>query len=246
MRILGVIPARYHSQRLPGKVLLPLRGKPLIQHVYERARQVFGDDLIVATDDMRVVEAVEKVKGRAVMTRNTHLSGTERVGEVAERFLYDAYVNIQADEPFIEPDHLMKLITLLQRHSLVTLMTRIQKLEDLVSPSVVKVVTGKDGRALYFSRSLVPHPRDFPLTSQEVLARYGYFRHIGLYGYHRSVLMEIVALSPAPIEEIEQLEQLRWLYHGYSIWVQEVSYRGIGIDTQEDYEAAQRLAETLL
>ncbi|MCX8111973.1 MAG: 3-deoxy-manno-octulosonate cytidylyltransferase [Bacteroidia bacterium] len=246
MRILGVIPARYHSQRLPGKVLLSLRGKPIVQHVYERARPVFGDDLLVATDDMRVVEAMEKIGGRAIMTRSTHTSGTERVGEVAERFVYDAYVNIQADEPFIETDHLKKLIQLLSKHPLASLMARINKVEDLLSPSVVKVVVAKDGRALYFSRSLVPHPRDVPLTSQEVLARYGFFRHIGLYGYHRSVLMEIVTLSPSPLEEAEQLEQLRWLYHGYSIWLQETFYRGIGIDTQEDYETAQHLAQTLL
>lgn len=246
MRILGVIPARYHSQRLPGKVLLPLRGKPVLQHVYERARQVFDADLIVATDDMRVVEVVESFGGRAIMTRSTHASGTERVGEVAERFLYDAYINIQADEPFIEANQLQRLQNLLTRYPLVSLVTRIQRIEELMSPSIVKAVLARDGRAMYFSRSLIPHPRDFPLTSPEILVRFGYYRHIGLYGYHRSVLMEIVALSQAPPEEAEQLEQLRWLYHGYSIWLQEVPYRGIGIDTQDDYEMAQRLAETLL
>lgn len=246
MRVLGVIPARYHSQRLPGKVLLPLRDKPIVQHVYERARQVFGDDLIVATDDMRVVSAVESFGGKVLMTRSTHTSGTERVGEVAERFIYDAYVNIQADEPFIEPEHLQTIVNLLAQYPLVSLMTRIHRLEDLFSPSVVKVVLDKEGRALYFSRTLIPHPRDLPLTSPEIAARYGYFRHIGLYGYRRSVLMEIVALSTAPPEEIEQLEQLRWLYHGYPIRLEEISYRGIGIDTNEDYEMAKKLAETLL
>lgn len=246
MRILGVIPARYHSQRLPGKVLLPLRDKPVIQYVYERARQVFGDDLIVATDDMRVVRTVESFGGKALMTRSTHASGTERIGEVAERFIYDAYVNIQADEPFIEPEHLQRIVQLLAKRPLVSLMTRIHRLEDLLSPSVVKVVLDKEGRALYFSRTLIPHPRDLPLTSPELIARYGYYRHIGLYGYHRSVLMEIIALSAAPPEEIEQLEQLRWLYHGYPIWLQEMPYRGIGIDTAEDYEMAKQLAETLL
>lgn len=246
MRVLGVIPARYHSQRLPGKVLLPLRDKPIIQHVYERARQVFGDDLIVATDDMRIVDTVEGFGGKALMTRSTHTSGTERIGEVAERFIYDAYVNIQADEPFIEPDHLRRIVHLLAKYPLVSLVTRIHRLEDLLSPSVVKVVLDKEGRALYFSRTLVPHPRDLPLTSPELIARYGYYRHIGIYGYHRSVLMEIVALSVAPPEEIEQLEQLRWLYHGYSMWLQEMPYRGIGIDTTEDYEMAKELAEALL
>lgn len=246
MRVLGVIPARYHSQRLPGKVLLPLRDKPIIQHVYERARQVFGDDLIVATDDMRIVDTVEGFGGKALMTRSTHTSGTERIGEVAERFIYDAYVNIQADEPFIEPDHLRRIVHLLAKYPLVSLVTRIHRLEDLLSPSVVKVVLDKEGRALYFSRTLVPYPRDLPLTSPELIARYGYYRHIGIYGYHRSVLMEIVALSVAPPEEIEQLEQLRWLYHGYSMWLQEMPYRGIGIDTTEDYEMAKELAEALL
>ncbi|MCS7297438.1 MAG: 3-deoxy-manno-octulosonate cytidylyltransferase [Bacteroidia bacterium] len=246
MRVLGVIPARYHSQRLPGKVLLPLRGKPIVQHVYEQAQPVFGSDLLVATDDMRVVEAVEAFGGRAVMTRSTHLSGTERVGEVAEKFIYDAYVNIQADEPFIDQEQLRAILRLLQKYPLVSLMSRLHKLEELLSPSVVKVVVNKEGKALYFSRSLVPHPRDFPLTSSEILTRYKYFRHIGIYGYHRSVLMEIVMLSPAPLEEVEQLEQLRWLYHGYSIYLQETPYRGPGIDTQEEYEMAQRLAERLL
>ncbi|MCS6895653.1 MAG: 3-deoxy-manno-octulosonate cytidylyltransferase [Bacteroidia bacterium] len=246
MRILAVIPARYHSQRLPGKVLLPLRHKPIIQHVYERARQVFGDECIVATDDMRVVRVVEDFGGRAIMTRSTHTSGTERIGEVAEKLIYDAYVNIQADEPFIEPDQIRLIVELLRKYNLVSLMTRIHRLEELLSPSVVKVVTAKDGRALYFSRSLIPHPRDLPLTSTEVFARHGYFRHIGLYGYYRSVLMEICGLSTAPPEEAEQLEQLRWLYHGYSVWLGETSYRGIGIDTPEDYEAAEQLAQTLL
>lgn len=246
MRVLGVIPARYHSQRLPGKVLLPLRGKPIVQHVYERAQPVFGEHLIVATDDMRVVEAVEAFGGRALMTRTTHTSGTERIGEVAERLIYDAYVNIQADEPFLEAEQLRLLLSALERHPLVTLMHRIHQMEELLSPSVVKVVTDKEGRALYFSRSLIPHPREVSLTSAEALARFRYFRHVGLYGYHRSVLMELVALSPAPIEEAEQLEQLRWLYHGYAIWVRETAHRSVAIDTPEDYERAQKLAETLL
>ncbi|MEN3041201.1 MAG: 3-deoxy-manno-octulosonate cytidylyltransferase [Bacteroidia bacterium] len=246
MRILAVIPARYHSQRLPGKVLLPLRNKPIIQHVYERVRQVFGEDTIVATDDMRVVQTVEGFGGRAVMTRSTHSSGTERIGEVAEKLIYDAYINVQADEPFIEAEQLKILKEMLLKYSLASLMTRIHRLEELLSPSVVKVVVGKDNRALYFSRSLIPHPRDLPLTSAEILARYGYFRHIGLYGYHRSTLMEICGLSSAPPEEAEQLEQLRWMYHGYSIWLREVPYRGIGIDTPEDYDLAQQLAQTLL
>lgn len=246
MRILGVIPARFHSQRLPGKVLLPLQGKPMVQHVYERAKTVFGDDLIVATDDMRVVEAVEAFGGKVIMTRSTHFSGTERVAEVAEKFIYDAYINIQADEPFVEPEHLQVLRNLLLRHPLVSLMSRIQRLDELLSPSIVKVVPGREGQALYFSRSLIPHPRDFSLTNPEVLIRFGFYRHIGLYGYHRSVLMTIATLSTAPPEEAEQLEQLRWLYHGQAIWLAEISYRGLSVDTQEDYEAAQRLAGTLL
>ncbi|GIV25792.1 MAG: 3-deoxy-manno-octulosonate cytidylyltransferase [Bacteroidia bacterium] len=246
MRVLGVIPARYHSQRLPGKVLLPLRGKPIIYHVYERAREVFGEDLLVATDDMRVVQAVESFGGRAVMTRTTHTSGTERLGEVAERFVYDAYVNIQADEPFLHPQQLVLIREALQRRPLVTLMHRILDYEELMSPSVVKVVTDKEGRALYFSRALIPHPRDLPLTSAEMLSKVGYFRHVGLYGYWRSTLIEIVAVSPCPLEEAEQLEQLRWLYHGYSIWVEETPYRSFAIDTPEEYERAKALAQTLL
>ncbi|MCS7162891.1 MAG: 3-deoxy-manno-octulosonate cytidylyltransferase [Bacteroidia bacterium] len=246
MRVLGVIPARYHSQRLPGKVLLPLRGKPMVQHVYERAQPVFQDALLVATDDMRVVEAVERFGGRAIMTRTTHASGTERVAEVAEKFIYDAYVNIQADEPFLEAKQLILLLEALQRYPLVTLMTRIHQLEELLTPSVVKVIPNKEGKALYFSRAIIPCPRDLPLTSPEILTRFAYYRHVGLYGYHRSVLMEIVALSPVPMEEAEQLEQLRWLYHGYEIWVRETPFRTFSVDTPEDYARAQQLAETLL
>lgn len=180
------------------------------------------------------------------MTRATHASGTERIGEVAERFLYDAYVNIQADEPFLEQAQLTLLIEALHQHSLVTLMHRIQQLEELTSPSVVKVVLDKEGRALYFSRSLIPHPREASLTSTEMLTQFGYYRHVGLYGYHRSVLMEIVALSPSPLEQAEHLEQLRWLYHGYTLWVRETPHRSFAIDTPDEYEMAKALAETLL
>ncbi|MCS6790667.1 MAG: 3-deoxy-manno-octulosonate cytidylyltransferase [Bacteroidia bacterium] len=246
MKVLGVIPARYHSQRLPGKVLLPLRGKPMVQHVYERAQKVFGEDLIVATDDMRVVEAVESFRGHVMMTRTTHTSGTERVSEVAEKTQYDAYVNIQADEPFIEPEQLIMLREMLQRYPLVSLFHRIHVLDELLSPSVVKVIVDKEGKALYFSRSLIPHPRGLPLNSPELVGRIGYFRHVGIYGYHRKTLLEIVSLASCPLEEVEQLEQLRWLYHGYPIWLRETSHRSFAVDTPEDYEAAQKMAEILL
>lgn len=246
MQILGVIPARLHSQRLPGKVLLPLKGKPIIQHVYERAAGFLGSNLIVATDSMQVVEAVERFGGKAIMTRSTHSSGTERLGEVAEKLVYDAYINIQADEPFLDISHLKLLAEALQQHPLVTLVTRIYTLEELLSPSVVKVVLGQKGRVLYFSRSLVPHVRDIPVTSPEVLSRFSFYRHIGLYGYHRPVLMSLVSLSSVSIEEAEQLEQLRWLYHGYEIYAREASQRTVAVDTPEDYELAQQLAELLL
>jgi 3-deoxy-manno-octulosonate cytidylyltransferase (CMP-KDO synthetase) len=246
MRILGVIPARYHSQRLPGKVLLPLKGKPIIQHVYERVRQFFGENLIVATDDMRVVEAVEGFGGKAIMTRTTHSSGTERVSEVAEKLVYDAYINVQADEPFLEVEHLQLVARGLEKHEIVTLATRIYTLEEVLSPSVVKVVLDAKGRALYFSRSLVPHVRDMPINNPEMLRRYPFYRHVGLYGYRRETLMAIVSLSTAPIEEAEQLEQLRWLYHGYSIHVLETTRPTFSIDTDEEYAQAQKLAERLL
>ncbi len=246
MRTLGVIPARYHSQRLPGKVLLPLKGKPMIQHVYERAQQFFGEHLIVATDDMRVVEAVEKFGGKAIMTRSTHTSGTERVSEVAEKLIYDAYINIQADEPFLDLSHLELLHSILKKYEIVSLATRIYTLEELLSPSVVKVVLDAQGRALYFSRSLVPHVRDMPMTNPEVLRKYPFYRHVGLYGYRRETLMAIVSLSAVAIEEAEQLEQLRWLYHGYSIYLAEASQPSFSIDTKEEYAQAQKLAERLL
>jgi len=246
MRILGVIPARYHSQRLPGKVLLPLRGKPMIQHVYERAARLLGEHLIVATDDMRVVEAVEAFGGKAVITRSTHNSGTERVSEVAERFLYDAYLNIQADEPFLEASHLELVSNALKDHEIVTLATRIYASEELLSPSVVKVVVATKGKALYFSRSCIPYVRDISVKNADILSRYVFYRHIGLYGFQRATLMALVSLSPVTMEEAEQLEQLRWLYYGYPIHVIEAKQRTLSVDTPEEYEEAQRLAERLL
>ncbi len=218
----------------------------MIQHVYERAQRFFGEDLIVATDDMRVVETVERFGGKAIMTRSTHASGTERVSEVAEKLIYDAYINIQADEPFLDTSHLTLLHSLLEKHEIVSLATRIYTLEELLSPSVVKVVLDVKGRALYFSRSLVPHVRDMPMTNPDVLRWYPFYRHIGLYGYWREALMAIVSLSAAPIEEAEQLEQLRWLYHGYPIYLTEAAQPSFSIDTEEEYAQAQKLAERLL
>ncbi|MGQ9863727.1 MAG: 3-deoxy-manno-octulosonate cytidylyltransferase [Bacteroidia bacterium] len=241
MRILGVIPARYYSQRMVGKVLLPLAGKPILQHVYERASQAQGvEKVIIATDDMRVMEVAEKFGAAAMLTKTSHTSGTERTAEVAEKLpYYDAYINIQGDEPFVSPQDITTVARLLKKHSLCTLVHRIRNLEDLYSDSVVKVALASKGRAMYFSRSAIPYPRGEE-QNPDILRRYPFYKHIGIYGYHRQVLLELVNLSPSPLEAAEKLEQLRWLHHGYTIYTEEAAHDTFSIDTEEDYQRAQR------
>lgn len=241
MRVLGVIPARYYSQRLVGKILLPLAGKSILQHVYERASQVQEvEKFIIATDDMRVMEVAEKFGAPAMLTKASHASGTERTAEVAEKLpYYDAYMNVQGDEPFISPQDIATMARLLRKHPLCTLVHRIRNLEDLYSDAVVKVVLANKGRALYFTRAAVPYLRDEE-KNPDILRRYPFYKHIGIYGYHRKVLLELVNLSASPLEEAERLEQLRWLHHGYEIYTEEAAHDTFSIDTEEDYQRAQK------
>jgi 3-deoxy-manno-octulosonate cytidylyltransferase (CMP-KDO synthetase) len=234
----GVIPARYRSTRLEGKVLADIWGKPMIQHVYERACQAaLLDRVIVATDDERIRKAVESFGGLAVMTSPHHPSGTDRVGKVVEDMDVNIVVNIQGDEPLIPPLAInMAVDSLLKDPSIpmATLMQKVTDSEELANPNVVKVVTDRNGFALYFSRSPIPYPRqknDSPM-----------YKHIGLYGYRKDFLLQYLKLDPSPLERTESLEQLRALENGFRIKVLKVEhYEGIGVDTEEDLSRVRNL-----
>ncbi len=239
MRCAIVIPARYGSTRLPGKPLLKSTGKYLIQHVYEQACQAKqASEVIVATDDSRIVAAVKSFGGRVVVTRRDHPSGTDRVAEVARGLDVDIVVNLQGDEPLIDPaalDRLPELLIQDRDAQLATLAAPLQSLDEYRNPNVVKVVCDRQGRALYFSRSPIPMTRDgepdLTLNSQLFL------QHLGLYAYRRQALLELAALPPAPLEQAEKLEQLRVLAMGWKIQVGIVAHSGCGVDTLEDYRA---------
>jgi len=232
MNVLGVIPARYQSTRLEGKPLADILGKPMIQHVYEAASRARSlDEVIVATDDERIRRAVRNFGGEVVMTRSDHQSGTDRVAEVAAGRKLDIVVNIQGDEPLIDPRMIDECVQALESNhgaGLSTLMKRIDEyaFED---PGVVKVVCDGRGRALYFSRSLIPYPRTRT-------ADYAVFEHIGLYAYTKECLLRLSQLPPARLERIEGLEQLRALENGIPIQVAETSCTDemISVDTAED------------
>jgi 3-deoxy-manno-octulosonate cytidylyltransferase (CMP-KDO synthetase) len=232
--VAGIIPARDGSTRLPGKPLADLGGKPLIRHVYERASQALST-VIVATDDERVLQAVRAFGGRAVLTRADHRCGTERVAEVAEGLTADIIVNIQGDEPFIDPPMIREVIAPLVADAdlpMATLSRKITSEEDLANPGVVKVVTDHRGDALYFSRSLIPYPRHSEFCRWR--------EHVGIYAYRRGFLLAYVQWAPTPLEQAESLEQLRVLEHGLPIRVVETAcgQGTFSIDTPEDLARA--------
>jgi 3-deoxy-manno-octulosonate cytidylyltransferase (CMP-KDO synthetase) len=237
MTTIALIPARYAATRLPGKVLADLAGKPMIQHVYERTGQARTvRRVLVATDDPRIREVVEGFGGEVVMTSPHHLSGTDRLAEAAQNLEYEIVVNVQGDEPMIEPEVIDAAVQpLLDDPTLrmSTLKVEITDERDIHDPSVVKVVTDRDGFALYFSRHPIPYPRD---------AAHGHwYQHIGLYVYRRDFLLEYARLEPTPLQLTEQLEQLKVLENGYRIKVLPTSHRTIGVDTPEDLERVRQL-----
>jgi 3-deoxy-manno-octulosonate cytidylyltransferase (CMP-KDO synthetase) len=240
MNVVGVIPARFQSSRLPGKPLSDILGKPMIQHVYESAaRSRTLDDLIVATDDERVWEAVTAFGGKVAMTSAAHTNGTDRVAEVIADLDVGVVVNIQGDEPFVHPGMIDEIITpLLENPSLpmCTSMHEVTAPEDFENPAVVKVVCDLAGNALYFSRSLIPYPRRN--------SEHRVFEHIGLFAYRKEFLLAYARLQPTPLESLESLEQLRALEHGYRIKMVETKqdYIPLSVDTPEDLEKARRLA----
>ena len=238
MKVIGVIPARYASSRFEGKALALLGGRPVVQHVYERASQAEKlDEVFVATDDTRIADVVRGFGGKTVMTASEHSSGTDRIAEAVGRLDVEVVVNIQGDEPFISPRAIDQAVEPFERDSdleMTTLMQSISEENTLNDPNVVKVVVDCDGYALYFSRSLIPHPR----RRQAVRA----YQHIGLYAYRKEFLLRFASLPPGRLEQAEALEQLRALEHRHRILVLEAEeHSGIGVDTPEDLEKANRL-----
>lgn len=237
MKIAGIIPARYGSTRFPGKPLALIDGKTMIRRVYEQASQAGTlDVVVVATDDERIVKEVDSFGGKAMMTSTDHRSGTERCAEVAARLdgNYDAAINIQGDEPFIDPARIDLLAGMFGNPNvdIATLSSVITDATDIENPNVVKLVTATDGRALYFSRSPIPHLRG--MDSGNWLDHHKFLKHIGIYGYRIEVLNKIVKLDESPLEKAESLEQLQWLENGFSIYVSETDSGGFAVDTPED------------
>ncbi len=240
MSVLVVIPARYGSTRFPGKPLALLRGKLMIQHVYEGVVGAAGvDEVVVATDDERIMEAVRRFGGTAVMTNPSARSGTERVAEVARNRQASVVINVQGDEPLVQSEMIGPLAAFLSQHQAVpmaSLMTKLTRVEDLANPNVVKVVVDRDGFALYFSRAPIPFERANPPTRQPVDYCY---KHLGIYGYQRHFLLQFPSLEPTPLEQLEQLEQLRALEHGYRIKLLETVHDSVGVDTPEDLKRVE-------
>jgi 3-deoxy-manno-octulosonate cytidylyltransferase (CMP-KDO synthetase) len=235
-----VIPARYGSTRLPGKPLVPLAGQPMIQRVYERAKQAKrANRVIVATDDERIIKAVQDFGGEARMTRQDHRTGTERVAEVGAHESGDIFVNVQGDEPLLDPTAVDTAIDALidePQASIATVATPIRVPGDIMDPNVCKVVLDFDENALYFSRAPIPWVRD---TGGHVQARH--LKHLGLYVFRRDALLEYPTLPQGELERIEQLEQLRWLENGWKIRVAEVQHDAISVDIPEDVARVEKL-----
>ncbi len=239
MKVLGVIPARYNSTRLQGKPLADIHGKPMIQHVYENAmRAATLDRVVVATDDERILDAVRRFMGDVVMTRPEHTCGTDRVAEVAAATDADVVVNVQGDEPLLESQMIDECVRALQQDEGVGMSTVVKKVGEAAfqDPTVVKTVRDTRGRALFFSRSLIPYPRyrtrDFAV-----------YEHIGLYAYTRECLMRLSKLPATPLEQIEGLEQLRALENGIAIQAVETSCTGelVSVDTAADLERVRQI-----
>ncbi|GIV32581.1 MAG: 3-deoxy-manno-octulosonate cytidylyltransferase [Chitinophagales bacterium] len=242
MNIVGIIPARYASSRFPGKPLADIGGKSMIQRVYEQAVCALPGKIVVATDDERIFHHVRQFGGKVIMTRKEHRNGTERCAEACQLLgdSFDAVINIQGDEPFIEPDQIHLVASCLkdQQAPIATLVKKIHTTEEYLSPHVVKIVTDKNQKALYFSRA--PIPAVFPRSDHSSILHNTFYKHIGIYGYRKEILLQIVKLPPSPLEQAESLEQLRWLENGFAIYVRETTRETFAVDTPEDL---QRLPE---
>jgi 3-deoxy-manno-octulosonate cytidylyltransferase (CMP-KDO synthetase) len=239
LQVVVVIPARFASSRFPGKPLAEIDGRPMIEHVYRRAQACPAvTHVIVATDDLRIAAAVNKFGGDVRLTRDDHRSGTDRTAEVAAAIDADIIVNVQGDEPLIDPRSIAEAVAPFSTDPSLPMCTLYRRIEDpaeLSNPNVVKIVLDRGGFALYFSRAPIPHARD-PRGGWPPL-----YRHIGLYAYRRSTLLVLAALEPTPLERTESLEQLRALEHGIRIKAVETAHDSMGVDTPEDLEQVRRL-----
>jgi len=237
MEILGIIPSRYASTRFPGKPLVDINGKTMIQRVYEQAKKCASfTEVVVATDDKRIFKHVNDFGGKVVMTKSEHPSGTDRCAEALDinGGAYDAVINIQGDEPFIQPEQLQQVIDCFknEKTEIATLVKKISTVDDLLNINLPKVIFNKDFKALYFSRLPIPGQKN--VDTEQWIQNHQYYRHIGLYGYRTKTLKEITQLQPSPLELIESLEQLRWLEAGYTITVGLTDFDSVGIDTPDD------------
>lgn len=246
MKTIVIIPARYGSSRFPGKPLAQIQGKPMIQHVYEHASKAFPD-VWVATDDSRIEEQVKQFGGNVVMTSNTCPSGTDRLAQAIQSIpngdSFDVVINVQGDEPFIQAEQIHTLAQVFENQQSTQIATLVKKVtdpSDLLNSNKPKVVRALDGRAIYFSRSPIPFFRGEEPESWT--SKHTYYKHIGIYAYKRTVLLEITKLPQSPLEKAESLEQLRWLENNYIINTAVTEYENLCVDTPEDL---QKILESL-
>ena len=245
MKVLGIIPARYASTRFPGKPLIAIGGKTMIERVYTQCIKSDLTEVIVATDDSRILHHVNTF-GKAVMTSNHHQSGTDRCHEVAKNLHeeFDYVVNVQGDEPFIDPNQINLLLAMLDMETqIATLIKKIENPEHLFNSNVVKVVKALSDHALYFSRSPIPHVRG--KEEKDWLSNQSFYKHIGMYAYRTDILKELASLAQTQLEKVESLEQLRWLENGYIIRTAETDQETFGIDTPDDLKKAEEYLKSI-
>jgi 3-deoxy-manno-octulosonate cytidylyltransferase (CMP-KDO synthetase) len=243
MKKVIVIPARLDSSRLPKKVLLDLKGKTVIQRVYEQCLKVKNiDGVYIATDSTEIEGVCRSFTDHIILTKSSHQSGTDRIGEAVSGIDCDIVVNVQGDEPFIDPNLIEELVHSFDddQVSMASAMSKIENIKDLQDPNVVKVVVDTQNNAIYFSRAPIPFPRDHQeiIYSNEELKKHNFFRHIGIYGYQKDFLAKYIKMEQTNLEKLEKLEQLRVIENGFKIKMIEAASSLIGIDTQEDYEEA--------
>jgi 3-deoxy-manno-octulosonate cytidylyltransferase (CMP-KDO synthetase) len=246
MKIVGLIPARYASTRFPAKALALIAGKPLVLHVVERCQRARSlAEVIVATDDKRIA-AVVQPHCRVEMTGSHHLTGSDRIAEAVSRCACDAVINIQGDEPLIDPTVIDAVAGALKHSEMSTAATAMRLPEEYDNPNAVKVVVNRAGMALYFSRRTIPYLREAASGSvSEQLAAFPFLKHLGIYGYRRETLLRLVQLPASPLEQAEKLEQLRALENGISIAVVQVHYESVGVDVPADVARVEQLLKTL-
>jgi len=243
MAVVAIIPARYASTRFPGKPLALLGGKPMIQHVYENTSRTPGlDRVIVATDDRRIFETAKNFGAEAMMTSAKHLSGTDRLAEVARKIRAEWMINVQGDLPFIRPQTILRTLSPLKRNRSIpmgTARTPIVERDEWLNPNVVKVVTDRQGFALYFSRAPIPYAWDDGIPAGNGTGKVLGHRHVGIYVYRRDFLLKFAAMRPTALEQSEKLEQLRALSNGYRIRVADVEEPSVEVDTPHDLQKAE-------